>query len=116
MICLGMMNAIMIFVRQNVVMITNLPHVSTEKEREMEEAFDKFWSIYPRRVGKRAAQLKFRKACERASISDIMKGLKKAVIRFRDTEPQFIPHPATWLHQDRWLDEPEKPKKPCWML
>ena len=72
-----------------------------------EDTFNQFWKLYPRRMGKRAAQLKFRKACERADIFDIMKGLKEAVVRFKTTDPRFIPHPATWLHQDRWLDELE---------
>lgn len=70
-----------------------------------EDPFNRFWKLYPRRMGKRAAQLKFRKACERADIFDIMKGLKEAVVRFKTIDPKFIPYPATWLHQDRWLDE-----------
>lgn len=75
-----------------------------------EDQFTQFWKLYPRRIGKRAAQLKFRKACERATIFDIMKGLKEAVVRFKATDPKFIPYPATWLHQDRWLDELETVK------
>jgi hypothetical protein len=35
----------------------------------------------------------------------ILAGLERAKLGWRDTEPEFVPHPATWLNQERWLDE-----------
>ena len=74
---------------------------------EQEERFDEFWAMYPRRVGRGAAQKKFTKALTRDSIKNIMTGLTAMVETCRATEKRFIPHAATWLHQDRWLDEIE---------
>ena len=35
-----------------------------------------------------------------------MEGLNKYnELQFKYTEPQFIPHPLTWLNQERWKDE-----------
>lgn len=68
-------------------------------------AFDEFWGIYPRRVGKRAAQAAFERALHRATIAEVLAG----ATRYRDDpnrDPQFTAHPTTWLNQDRWGDDP----------
>jgi hypothetical protein len=66
------------------------------------EEFDDFWTYYPRRVGKLAAERAYRTARKRASAQEILDGL--TVAHFA-RDPQFIPHPATWLNQGRWMDE-----------
>jgi hypothetical protein len=70
-----------------------------------ETEFDVFWKTYPRKVGKQAA-LKAWKAAVRLTDGDtIIAGAR----RLRDDpnrEQQFTPHPATWLNQGRWDDEP----------
>lgn len=68
--------------------------------------FVEFWQAYPHKIGKPAA----RKAWKQASRDPdaVMRGLK----RWSDfwtaakTQIQFVPHPATWLNQRRWEDEP----------
>lgn len=74
-------------------------------------AFSAFWSCYPRRAGKRAAEAAFGRAVKRAGgTTPILEGAR----RLRDDpnlpEVQFVPHPATWLNQDRWEDEPLPPR------
>lgn len=71
-----------------------------------ESAFPLFWEVYPRKAGKRAAETAWDNALKR--------GVSPALIlfgaeRFRDDpnrDPAYTPHPATWLNQDRWLDDP----------
>lgn len=70
------------------------------------DGFAEFWAAYPRKVGKGAA----RRAWEppRRKIGRSFPGLAMAALaRVAPTwtDPQFIPHPATWLHQERWDDE-----------
>lgn len=70
-------------------------------------AFDTFWSIYPRRAGKKEAEKAFVKALKAGtSAEDVLAGAR----RFRDDpnlpEQRFIPHPSTWLNQGRWEDDP----------
>jgi uncharacterized protein YdaU (DUF1376 family) len=73
--------------------------------------FDAFWKAYPRRVGKDAARKAFTAAVKRSSVAAVMAGLQAA--RF-SSDPQFVPHPATWLNQGRWADEaPVAPVEPA---
>lgn len=68
--------------------------------------FDLFWLAYPRKAGKGAARRKFEQALKRTTALSIMQALaaQKAAGMF-SPDPQFIAHPATWLHQDRFDDE-----------
>ena len=64
--------------------------------------FDRFWSAYPRKVAKAAAQRAWKKI-KNVHISAILDSLAEQAPQW--TDPQFIPHPATWLNQARWNDE-----------
>lgn len=71
--------------------------------------FDRFWSLYPRKVGKGQARTAWGTAIRRkATPEDILSGLRRANQRWADdgTDGQFIPHPATWLNGERWADDP----------
>lgn len=90
---------------------------------ELQSEFDSFYAIYPRKEGPRAAQQAFASARKRVSFQQISDGLALSM-RFwaaQGTARQFIPHPTTWLNQDRCLNEyspdqlvppPPKPDKP----
>lgn len=69
--------------------------------------FDQWWSHYPRKVGKQAAVKAYRKAQQTTDPETLL----AAVSAFRDdpnlpVDKNFIPHPATWLNEGRWDDEP----------
>jgi hypothetical protein len=69
--------------------------------------FNDFWESYPRKVGKRDASAAFTAAVKRAdSAQAIIDALRLQPFHHN---PQFIPHPATWLRGDRWLDKIEHP-------
>lgn len=65
--------------------------------------FEDFWAAYPRKVGKDDALKAWKKATKRAPVEQIAAGLNAAQW---PPDKQFIPHPATWLNQGRWQDEP----------
>jgi hypothetical protein len=69
----------------------------------LDERFDKFWSAYPRKAGKKAAHKAFDKALKETSVETILAALERQKPQWRD--PQFIPHPATWLNRGQWADE-----------
>lgn len=73
----------------------------------IEDPFDTFWREYPRKVGKGDARKKFAKALTKTSFDNIMAALQrvKASAQWQKDDGQFIPHPATWLNQERWEDE-----------
>lgn len=77
---------------------------------EAEAGFERFWTAYPRRVGRDAARQKWREAMKRADIQEILDGLDRQLPSLQQRETTFIPHPKTWLSQGRWADEVEEPK------
>lgn len=79
------------------------------------EEFERFWQAWPRerRVSKRRAATKFAAALKRATAGEIITGATRYAAdpnRPSGAEAKFIPHPATWLEQDRWLDGPLPPR------
>ena len=69
--------------------------------------FERFWQAYPRKIGKPAAKTKFVAALRTARVEDIAAGLHRWCEHWAARgEPEFIPHPSTWLHQQRWNDTP----------
>ena len=69
--------------------------------------FDEFWSIYPKRVAKRAALKAWASATKRADVEDILTGARKYARHPDVTRDggKFIKNPATWLNGDCWEDE-----------
>lgn len=65
--------------------------------------FDAFWQLYPRKVGRLVAAKAFAAAVNRGNKpADILTAL--AAYPF-NANPQYQPHPTTWLREGRWLDE-----------
>lgn len=69
-------------------------------------AFEQFWNVYPKKIGKGAA----RKAWEHKHPQlEVVLAAVTAQIGFPEWQRdrgRFIPHPATWLNQERWCDQP----------
>ena len=78
----------------------------------MKETFNKFWNIYPKKIGKKEASKSWEKLNPDGElISQIMTALEqqKKTSQWNREEGRFIPLPATWLNQERWNDEIESP-------
>lgn len=69
------------------------------------EAFDVFWSVYPKKVGKGEARKAFEKA--KVSLEVLLHAIEvqKSSQQWKKDGGQYIPNPATWLNQGRWEDE-----------
>lgn len=65
--------------------------------------FDAFWDAYPEKVGKGAARKAFAQAIRKTDVAT----MRAAIDRYRAAKPDDRPwaNPATWLNQERWLDE-----------
>jgi uncharacterized protein YdaU (DUF1376 family) len=68
--------------------------------------FERVWPHYPRRVGKAAALKAWGQARKRADYPTIAAGLKACIRAWSGTPIDKIPHFATWLNRDGWLDDP----------
>lgn len=68
--------------------------------------FAEWYSHYPRKTGRAAAEKAYVKALKRTDAPTLL----NAVIRYKADpnlpEKQFIPHPTKWLNDGRWEDEP----------
>lgn len=66
------------------------------------DRFDEFWTAYPRKEGKKKAHTAWRHLSQTkraAAIAD-------CATRYQAVEKQFIPLPTTYLHGERWNDDP----------
>lgn len=75
--------------------------------------FDTFWAQYPRKVGKQAAVKAYTKALKATTPEQILKGIKLLRLETAGKQIEFTPHPATWLNDGRWDDEPSSAAKPA---
>jgi len=100
-----------------------LPNWGTTKERTKERTkettiesvyFQNFWNAYPKKVGKGAALKAWKKIKSPKEILDLILialEWQKTCDQWTKENGQFIPHPATYLNQQRWEDEPDGNRK-----
>jgi hypothetical protein len=71
---------------------------------------ERFWSRYPNKVGKPAAlkKLEIARKSGRVTWITVMAGLEKYIAK---TDDRPWCNPATWIHQDRWNDQPAQVQK-----
>ena len=85
--------------------LTDVPDILSPEE----QMFNEFWKLYPKKVDKKGALRSFKR----------VKGLKKeypamlealnrelASEQWNRNNGQYIPHPTTWLNQERWKSVP----------
>jgi DNA-binding transcriptional MocR family regulator len=69
--------------------------------------FEVFWKSYPRKTNKSFAKRVF----DKLKVNDeLLKKMLYAIEAqkrsiWKDKDPQYIPHPSTWLNGERWEDE-----------
>lgn len=78
------------------------------EETETDGGFALFWSAYPKKVAKVAAQKAFKTAKVNSELLDtILKDVerRKTGEQWRKENGKFIQHPASYLNAKRWEDE-----------
>ena len=70
------------------------------------DGFDRFWEPYPRKVGKGATRVAYARARKKVSQDVLLKALDRQIEYWlwKQTAWDYIPHPKTWLNQERWTD------------
>ena len=88
------------------------PSLEPSVKTNISSDFEKFYNVYPRKVGKQAALKAFAKALAVASVDEILSGaLRYGNDANLPVDENFIPHPATWLNGGRWEDGPLPERK-----
>lgn len=77
----------------------------SESNSERAGAFERFWAVYPKKVGKEAARRAFAKV--RVPTESLIAAVEaqKRSLQWGKENGRFIPNPATWLNQGRWEDD-----------
>lgn len=83
---------------------------SSSSDEDVLKLFDEFWKCYPRHTGKGGARKAFKGALKKMDAQKIIEAAKQ-FSSTNKSDPEFTPHPATWLNQERWTDEPLEPRK-----
>ena len=78
--------------------------------------FERFWSLYPRKVKK---ELAYKAWCKEAKHCADIQAAIFAALEWQVTLPQwtrddgqYIPHPTTYLNQRRWTDQRPQTRQP----
>jgi len=81
--------------------------VECNKYKEIEdEKFKVFWNKYPRKTGKKPAINQFHSLNPDDELFNaIMIALENQIKFGMLNNDQYTPHPATWIHQERWNDQ-----------
>ncbi len=77
----------------------------------LELSFSKFWKAYPKHINKKGAKKSWVKI--RLSVNSAKKIIKAVKAQSKSEQwvkdsGQYVPHPTTWLNQERWDDVVEK--------
>tara|TARA_R100001594_G_scaffold150208_1_gene210526 strand:- start:138 stop:974 length:837 start_codon:yes stop_codon:yes gene_type:complete len=72
--------------------------------------FDVWYALYSRKIGKPKAEKAFNLCLQVYDLEVIMNGTQKWVDYWNNshTEKRYIPHPTTFLNQERFVDEPDE--------
>jgi hypothetical protein len=87
------------------VELTITTELEPTKQELLNQAFDKFWAVYPKKDDKPLAKRSFEKALHRTTLEVIIAGAE----RYRDDpnrEAGFTKNPSTWLNADAWANGP----------
>ena len=82
-------------------------HTDTDtdtKKDNARDAHDSFWEVCPRKVGKGSSKKAWRGAILKTSPETIIAAMRVFASKQAGQDEKYIPHPATWLNQERWQD------------
>jgi uncharacterized protein YdaU (DUF1376 family) len=84
-------------------------------KKDSDSSFVSFWSIYPKKASKGAAEKAWKKIKNPVETLELIKTALAWQIhteQWTKEKMKYIPHPATYLNQQNWLDEnPKAPEK-----
>lgn len=88
------------------------PLDNNTSKNHFDDAFEKFWSIYPKKVEKKSAHKKFVGIIKRGEATEdqIIDGVK-SYLKSDTVLRGFIKNPTTWLNGGCWGDEHQKQKE-----
>ncbi len=92
-------------IREDIEKEIDIDKTPADKPPVMSAGFEKFWSAYPKKVGKGSAKKAFSRV--KVPVETLLTAVErqKCSVQWSKDNGQYIPNPATWLNQGRWEDE-----------
>lgn len=88
---------------------SSVPIQKEGKEIEKgDDGFERFWKLYPRKVGKGQALRIWKKIAPMNGLCETICRQVEAACKTKQWQKEggeYIPHPSTWLNQSRWEDD-----------
>lgn len=79
------------------------------KQRQTAERFEEWWSIYPKKRNRQKACKIWKSKKLDAKADELIADVRRRLQFDRQWLDGYAPHPPTYLNNDRWEDEIEKP-------
>jgi hypothetical protein len=85
---------------------SNALDTDTDTDKKNTDGFALFWSAYPKKTAKPAAEKAFKAAKINGHLPEVLKDIESRSIGddWTKNSGQFVPNPATYLNQRRWED------------
>lgn len=82
--------------------------VGSARREQDEEAFQRFWTAYPKKRNRKVARAAFLAAIKQTEPDPVIEGAERYARECSalGTEKRWIADPARWLDDERWTDEP----------
>lgn len=100
-------------IKQDNINKNNINEHNKNPDASAEECFIQFWERYPNKTGRGAAREAFLKINpDQETFSKIISAIESMSKTEAWTEEggRYIPNPAKWLQEERWKDDPPKPR------
>lgn len=78
------------------------PRSAAKRTPPVDDRFDTFWSIYPRKTAKANARKAWASAIKKTDPDLILAAVRRYA--GRSSDPRYVAYPATWLNGERWDD------------
>jgi uncharacterized protein YlbG (UPF0298 family) len=89
-----------------------IPITKQTRTSSLDDGFEEFWNIYPKKTGKDKALPAWKK--KKPKVDDVLKALAWQIEseQWNKQSGQFIPNPTTYINEGRWKDEPPTERSP----
>lgn len=86
------------------------PTQQRASDAQLADAFDRFWTAYPRKTAKGAARKAWPRAVKAAGDPELIIAGATRYAADPNRDQRYTAHASTWLNAERWGDEPEPPR------
>lgn len=81
------------------------PSLDIPGPKTLDENFDEWWPVYPKKEGKLAARKAYKAALKHTTAEILLAGARGYAKSKADADKRYVKNPATWLNGGHWADE-----------